>query len=126
MSDHHDDLPSFCHPVSMKLLLGVFISLIVLTLLTVITSASAKSLGIPPAFMFPIAMIFATAKAFLVCAYFMHMWWDKSFNVLAFLSSILFVSLFIAMTLMDTGHYQDDIDAYDIKQMPGVALVEPE
>lgn len=112
MSDHHDELPPFCHPVAPKLLFVVFFSLIVLTLLTVITSAMGKSLGIPPAFTFPIAMIYATLKAFLVCAFFMHMWWEKGFNVLAFLSSILFASLFIGMTLMDTGHYQDTIEMY--------------
>ncbi|MFK7769707.1 MAG: cytochrome C oxidase subunit IV family protein [Mariniblastus sp.] len=112
MSDHHDNLPSFCHPAPMKLLFGVFFGLIFLTILTVVTSASAKSLGIPGAFMFPIAMIFATAKAFLVCAFFMHMWWDKSFNVMAFLSSLLFVSMFIGMTLIDTNHYQETIDIF--------------
>lgn len=112
MSEHHDDLPSFCHPVSTKLLFGVFFALIFLTILTVVVSATGKYMGIPPAFTFPIAMIFATMKAFLVCAFFMHMWWEKSFNVLAFLSSLLFVSLFIGMTLMDTDHYQDTIDLF--------------
>ena len=124
MADHHDDLPKFCHPVSTKLLFGVFFSLIFLTILTVVTSASAKSLGMPDAFAFPVAMLIATAKAFLVCAFFMHMWWDKSFNVIAFLSSVLFVTLFISMTLMDTGHYQSTIEAYDVNQMPGVAELE--
>jgi cytochrome c oxidase subunit 4 len=52
------------------------------------------------------------------------MWWDKSFNVLAFLSSLLFVSLFIGMTLMDTGHYQDTIEAYDVQQLSGVEIPE--
>ena len=83
-------------------------------------------MGMPDAFAFPVAMIIATAKAFLVCAFFMHMWWDKSFNVIAFLSSVLFVALFISMTLMDTGHYQSTIEAYDVNQMPGVAELEAE
>jgi len=124
MSDHHDDLPNFCHPVSTKLLFGVFFGLIFLTILTVVTSATGKSLGIPAAFTFPIAMIFASLKAFLVCAFFMHMWWDKSFNVLAFFSSLFFVTLFIGMTLMDTGHYQETIEAYDIQQLPAVSQME--
>ena len=112
MSEHHYDLPAFCHPVSTKLLFSVFLALIFLTITTVVFSALGKSMGIPPAFTFPIAMIFATMKAFLVCAFFMHMWWEKGFNVLAFLSSLFFLSLFIGMTLMDTGHYQDAIDQY--------------
>ena len=112
MSDHHDDLPRFNHPASTKLLFGVFISLIVLTILTVATSAFWAASGLPEAFAFPVAMIIATAKAFLVCAFFMHMWWDKSFNVIAFLSSVLFVALFIGLTLTDTSEYQDQIDSY--------------
>ena len=112
MADHHGDLPKFCHPVSTKLLFGVFFGLIFLTILTVVTSASAKSMGMPDAFAFPVAMMIATAKAFLVCAFFMHMWWDKTFNVVVFLSSTLFVVLFIGLTLLDTGHYQDSIDNF--------------
>lgn len=108
MSDHHDDLPSFNHPVSVKLLLIVFFSLIALTILTVVVSGA----GLPPALGFPAAMLIATVKAFLVCAFFMHMWWEKGFNVMTFLSSLLFVALFIGMTYTDTDHYQNSIDLF--------------
>ena len=124
MSDHHEDLPPFCHPVSTKLLFGVFFGLIGLTILTVATSALGSVLGMPPAFAFPLAMVIATMKAFLVCAFFMHMWWDKSFNVLAFLSSLLFVSLFIGMTMIDTGEYQPTIEAFDINNLANVEVSE--
>ncbi len=124
MSDHHDDLPAFCHPVSTKLLFGVFFGLIALTILTVATSALGSALGMPPAFAFPLAMVIATMKAFLVCAFFMHMWWDKSFNVLAFLSSLLFVTLFIGMTMMDTGEYQPTIEAFDVNNLANVEVSE--
>ena len=99
------------------MLFAVFFSLIFLTILTVVTSG----LEMPHAFHFPIAMIIASMKAFLVCAFFMHMWWDKGFNIMLFFTPLLFASLFIGMTLMDTDHYQDTIDAYDIRQMPKVA-----
>ncbi|MGI9495403.1 MAG: cytochrome C oxidase subunit IV family protein [Mariniblastus sp.] len=124
MSDHHDDLPAFCHPVSTKLLFGVFFGLIALTIITVATSALGSALGMPPAFAFPLAMVIATMKAFLVCAFFMHMWWDKSFNVLAFLSSLLFVTLFIGMTMMDTGEYQPTIEAFDVNNLANVDVSE--
>ena len=124
MSDHHDDLPAFCHPVSTKLLFGVFFGLIALTIITVATSALGSALGMPPAFAFPLAMVIATMKAFLVCAFFMHMWWDKSFNVLAFLSSLLFVTLFIGMTMMDTGEYQPTIEAFDVNNLANVEVAE--
>ena len=108
MADHHsDDHPPFNHPAPIPLLIGVFLALVFLTILTLVTSDIELA-----QFAFAIAMIIATAKAFLVCAFFMHMWWDKSFNVMFFLSSLLFVSLFIGMTLLDTGEYQDDIDNF--------------
>ena len=108
MADHHADHPSFNHPAPLKLLYGVFFALIGLTILTVVVSFA----GLPPAIAFPVAMLIATGKAFLVCAFFMHMMWDKSFNILFFLSSVLFVSLFIGLTLTDTSEYQNTIDAY--------------
>ena len=108
MSDHHENLPAFCHPVSTKLLLAVFIALIGLTLLTVVVSG----LGLPSEIAFPAAMFIATVKAFFVCAFFMHMWWDKGINAVTFFSSLLFVALFIGMTMMDSENYQNDIDLY--------------
>lgn len=112
MADQHNDLPRFNHPASTKLLFVVFGSLIALTILTVVTSAVWPYSNLPPDLAFPVAMIIATVKAFLVCAFFMHMWWDKKFNVVVFLSSTLFVVLFVGLTLLDTGHYQDSIDSY--------------
>ncbi len=117
MSDHHEDLPRYNHPASTKLLFGVFIALILLTGLTVLTSAMWGTLGLPHEMAFPVAMIIATAKGFLVCAFFMHMWWDKGFNILAFLSSLLFVALFIGLTSLDTSHYQDSIDSFPRDQV---------
>ena len=105
MAEHHADHPSFNHPAPLKLLYGVFFALIGLTILTVVVSFA----GLPPAIAFPVAMLIATGKAFLVCAFFMHMMWDKSFNILFFLSSVLFVSLFIGLTLTDTSEYQNTI-----------------
>ena len=106
MSDHHDD-HGFAHPVPVKLLLAVFFALIFLTILTVVTAGN-----IPKPFGIWVAMGIATLKGALVCLFFMHMYWDKPFNVISFLSSFLFVTLFIGMTLMDTGHYQNTVDEY--------------
>lgn len=104
---HNGDHPKFNHPAPLPLLIGVFLSLVFLTILTLVTSNIELA-----QFAFAIAMIIATAKAFLVCAFFMHMWWDKSFNILFFLSSVLFVSLFIGVTLLDTGAYKESIDVF--------------
>jgi cytochrome c oxidase subunit 4 len=111
MSDH-ENLPRFCHPVSVKLLLAVFFTLIGLTILTVVVSIFWNYSEMPKDFAFPVAMFIATVKAFLVCAFFMHMWWDKGINIFAFLSSLFFVALFIGLTMLDTSHYQEPINAF--------------
>ena len=108
----HNDLPRFCHPVSVRLLLTVFFTLIGLTILTVVVSMYWGFSALPKDLAFPAAMLIATVKAFLVCAFFMHMWWDKGINVFAFLSSLFFVALFIGLTMLDSTHYQNDINAF--------------
>ena len=106
MADHHDHA-SFSHPAPVKLLLAVFVALILLTILTVVTAGQ-----LPRPFGLWVAMGIACVKSALVMLFFMHMFWDKPFNIVAFLSSLLFATLFIGLTLMDTGHNQDDINQY--------------
>jgi cytochrome c oxidase subunit 4 len=62
---------------------------------------------------FIVAMVIATIKAGLVMAYFMHLRWDKKFNVVVFLSSFLFVTLFLGILLTDRKEYQDVIDSFE-------------
>ena len=112
MADNHDH-SSFAHPVPVKLLLQVFFALIFLTILTVLTAGQ-----LPRPFGIWVAMGIATVKAALVVLFFMHMWWEKPFNIVAFLSSLFFVTLFIGLTLMDTGHYQDTIDQFPREPEP--------
>ena len=107
MADHNDHDHGFAHPVPLKLLLAVFFALIFLTILTVLTAGL-----LPKPFGFHLAMTIATIKGFLVMAFFMHMWWEKLFNIVAFVSSFFFLALFIVLTLLDTGEYQDSIDIY--------------
>ena len=107
MADHNDHDHGFAHPVPLKLLFGVFFALIILTILTVVTAGQ-----VPAPFGFYVAMAFAGVKGFLVMAFFMHMWWEKSLNVIVFFSSLFFAGLFISLTLLDTSHYQDSIEMY--------------
>jgi cytochrome c oxidase subunit 4 len=39
----------------------------------------------------------------------MHLLYDKPLNALAFVSSLLFVSLFIGLTLADAANYQPEV-----------------
>jgi cytochrome c oxidase subunit 4 len=47
-------------------------------------------------------MVIATIKAGLVMAFFMHLAYDKPFNVIVFLSSFAFVALFLIFTMGDS------------------------
>ncbi len=111
--NNHEDHASFAHPAPMKMLLAVFFSLVGLTILTVV--ANDWPLG---KFDIIVAMIIATVKATLVGLFFMHMFWDKAFNVISFMSSVLFVTLFICMTLMDRGAYQEKVEDFPIASRP--------
>ncbi len=102
----HDEHP-IAHVMPLPVLLGVFAALIALTFLTV--AATWVDLG---GFNLPIAMAIATVKATLVALYFMHLRYDAPFNGLALLAALLFVGLFIVVTLLDTIQYQPDVQQY--------------
>ena len=122
MADHsHDshDHPSFNHPAPIPMLFAVFFALVGLTIATVVTSNIELA-----QFAFPIAMVIATLKAFLVCAFFMHMWWDKGFNILVFLSSLIFVTLFIGMTMLDTGSNLEKVESFPTTETSSLSTTE--
>ncbi len=104
----HDE-GHFAHTAPAPMLIGVFVALILLTILTV--GVTAVDLGANGNLV--VAMVIATVKAALVMGYFMHMFWDNKFNVVAFTSSFLFVILFLAMSLTDRGEYQDAINHWE-------------
>jgi cytochrome c oxidase subunit 4 len=107
--DHGDH--GLAHTTPVGLLIGVWGALMVGTGLTV--WCAQQGLGSQLSFM--VAMVIATIKAGLVIAFFMHLYWDKRLNTLAFLGAFLFVMLFIGMALTDKSEYKPDIDrkAYD-------------
>lgn len=95
-SDH-----GFAHPQPVWVLLAVFFALIFLTILTVLQSM--LPLG---NFEIWASLIIASVKASLVIFFFMHLGWDKPFNAIVFLSSVLFLALFLGFTLMDREAYR--------------------
>jgi cytochrome c oxidase subunit 4 len=105
----HDDGHGLSHLTPITLLLAVFGALVVFTVVTVmVTKVDLGGEG-----NFIVAMVIATIKAGLVMAYFMHLRWDKKFNVVVFLSSFLFVTLFLGILLTDRKEYQDVIDSFE-------------
>lgn len=107
--DDHNHDEHLGHTAPVSLLVGVLVALGMLTILTVaVTAVDLGSQG-----NFVVAMIIATVKAILVMGYFMHMFWDARFNVVAFTSSFLFVLLFLAMTVLDGAEYKKDVKDYE-------------
>jgi cytochrome c oxidase subunit 4 len=113
-STHHEH--GFAHPMPIPMLLAVFGALIFLTFATVLLNGA-----VPDFLELPVAMFIATIKALLVMLFFMHMVHDKAFNVFAFLSSVVFLALFVVFTLVDTAVNQPAIDEYRLT----VPLEEP-
>ena len=96
------------HVAPMTMLLGVLGALIILTVMTV--AVTMVDLGGQGNFL--VAMAIATVKAALVMGYFMHLVWDSKLNAIVFLSSFLFVVLFLGMALLDRQEYQMNMDDF--------------
>ncbi len=94
------------HVVPVPVLLAVFATLIVLTAATV--GATWVDLG---SWNLAIAMGIATVKAALVALYFMHLRYDHPFHALIFVTGLVFLTLFLSLTLLDTLQYQPTLEA---------------
>jgi cytochrome c oxidase subunit 4 len=104
------------HVVPVWLLAAVFTALIALTVLTV--AASKVDLG---NFNLYIALAIAATKASLVVMFFMHLYWDRPFNSMVFVGCLLFVTLFIGITLTDSkANASSDFpgESYGMKHKP--------
>ena len=92
------------HVASMKVLVGTFVSLLVLTVVTVaVAHVDLGSLNLL------VALAVATVKASAVVLYFMHLRYDKPFNAVVFITALLFMVLFVTLVLLDSRQYQDDV-----------------
>jgi caa(3)-type oxidase subunit IV len=110
-AEAHDH--GLAHTTPVSLLFGILAVLLVLTIATV--SVTSIDLGAQGNLI--VAMIIATVKAALVCTFFMHLLWDKKFHVVLFLTSVLFLILFLSMTTTDRGEYQHLVDEYRAQQL---------
>jgi len=59
-----------------------------------------------------LALIIASFKSSLVLLFFMHLYYDNKINLALILGSVLFLALFIGLTMIDVTRRQD---IYDIK-----------
>jgi cytochrome c oxidase subunit 4 len=103
----HED-HGLAHTMPIWMLFAVLAALMFLTVLTVsVTSYDLGSEG-----NLVVGMVIATIKAGLVVTFFMHLFWDKKFHLILFLTAVLFVILFLSMSITDRGEYQRNIDLY--------------
>jgi cytochrome c oxidase subunit IV len=118
--DKHEHSGGMGHPVPWPILVGVWIGLMILTVVTVaVTYVDLGALNII------IAMGVATMNATLVVAFFMHLFWDKPLNSVTFLLSVAFVAVFLAFTIIDTKQYKAAVDQYKIETKPSKEEVPP-
>lgn len=107
-SDHdkHDDHGhGLAHVASSKTLLGTWIALMFLTVITV----TATRIDLGPSYNLALAMAIAVVKATLVLLFFMHLRYDKLFHSVLVAGGILAAALFVGFALMDSGQYQQSI-----------------
>lgn len=93
------------HAVPLWLLAGVFVALLVLTVLTV--AVTYVDLG--AAMNVAIALAIAAVKGVLVAEIFMHLRWDRPFNRILLVGSLCAVALFIGIAMLDTTTYMPDM-----------------
>lgn len=101
----HREGYDFAHPLPVPALIGTFL---ILTLLTIITVVQANyDFGSADVI---IVMAIATVKACFVAFIFMHLAFDKPFNILLFVGSFVFVGLFVIFTLGDSRLTSDSFE----------------
>lgn len=117
---HSDDAHDFAHPMPIPVLLAVFVALTVLTIITVAQSSfNFGSLDVL------IVMAIATIKASLVICFFMHLAFDKPFNMIVFMGSFVFVGLFVIFTLSDSQMTSDSFEPKIDDVVPAVVETAP-
>ncbi|KAA3631310.1 MAG: hypothetical protein DWP97_13480 [Calditrichaeota bacterium] len=90
------------HILPLSLYLGIGSMLLVLTAVTV--WVSFFDFG---EFNLVVAMIIAASKASLVALFFMHLKYDNKLYAIIFVSSLLFLAVFIIITMFDTLRRDD-------------------
>ena len=104
--DHHDDHGhGIAHVAASKVLLGTWVALMILTIITV----TATKIDLGPSYNLALAMAIAVVKATLVVLFFMHQRYDKVFHSVLVVGGLLAAALFVGFALMDSSQYQQAI-----------------
>jgi len=84
------------HIISLSTYMVVFSLLIVMTIVTVLSAQ--YDFG---SFNIILALLIASFKSSLVLLFFMHLYYDNKVNLALILGSVLFLALFIGITMID-------------------------
>jgi cytochrome c oxidase subunit 4 len=109
------------HVLRLRIYIGVWAALLVLTVVTV--AVSYQDFG---TLNIVVAMAVATVKATLVTLFFMHLKYDEHFNVIVFVTSLTFLGIFFILTMADTAERGkvDPIEASVIEPVPAFAVLD--
>lgn len=102
------------HIIDLKHLIATALALMVLTVLTV----AVAFIHIPAPFNIIVAIGIAVLKATLVAAFFMGLYWDKKINTIALLLSVVFFTLMVGITMLDTMFREKPSDIYNRPPAP--------
>ena len=97
---HGEAHPLVGHLVPYSTLFATGAALLVLTVITV----AARYVDLGEANIY-LAIGIAVVKATLVSLFFMHLRWDRPFNLMVLVGSMLFVVLMMIFCMMDVGQY---------------------
>ncbi len=90
------------HIIPLSTYMAVFFGLIIMTILTVISAQFDFG-----SFNIIIALLIASFKSSLVLLFFMHLYYDNKVNLALILGSVVFLALFIGLTMIDVTRRQD-------------------
>ena len=86
------------HIISLKVYIIVFFTLLLMTAITIITAQ--YDFG---SFNIILALLIASFKSSLVLLFFMHLYYDNKINLAFIIGSVLFLAIFIGITMIDTN-----------------------
>jgi len=117
-ADGHNDHEAHSHALPMRTLITILVALLLLTWLTV--AVARPQLVIPfvqegdfggfGQWSIFVALGIAVVKGSLVGLYFMHLRYDAPFNGVILVTALVFVALFIGISLLDTVEYSDNYE----------------
>ncbi len=117
---HHDEHHGISHVAPVKVLLGTWGALMVLTIITV----GATRIDLGANYNLAVAMAVAVVKATLVVLFFMHLRYDKLFHSIMVVGGILAAALFVGFALMDSNQYQSTV-IWDVDRPPPAPIGPP-